>query len=147
MQLSGNINTFLPCLGAKKGDSCILDAFVVLACAFTIDRYRLENDDRESWQFFVRGSEFSFTNDVLDAFFFYIQPRDGYARYPFLRDFIVGLDYTINHDGIARLLGTPERTGIHDHGSYIRYRLGDHYLHFEFDHERALSLVTLFTPD
>ena len=133
--------------GSEKSDGCILDAFVVLACAFTIDRYRLGNDDRESWQFFVRGSEFSFTNDMLDAFFFYIQPRDEYARYPFLRDFIVGLDYTINHDGIARLLGTPERTGIHDHGSYIRYRFGDHYLHFEFDHERALSLVTLFTPD
>ena len=138
------INTFLDCLGKKTGNSLILDALSTIACDFYIDTYEIAGEKRESWSFFSRGTDFSFKNDTLVAFFFYTKEKGKFSKFPFLDKLISGLTYQSSPEDIINILGNLEKKGKSSNGNYVRFKYDDKYIHFEFDENNKLSLITLF---
>lgn len=141
------IDIFLDCLGKKLGDSLILDALSAIACDFYIDTYEIAGEKRETWSFFSRGTDFFFKNDFLVAFFFYIKEKDKFLKYPFLEKLINGLTYQSSPEDIIDILGVAEKKGTSSKGNYVRFKYDDKYIHFEFDKNSELSLITIFIEE
>ena len=138
------VDIFLDCLGKKQGNSLILDALSTIACDFYIDTYEIAGEKRESWSFFSRGTDFSFKNDTLVAFFFYTKEKGKFSKFPFLDELISGLTYQSSPEDIINILGNLEKKGKSSNGNYVRFKYDDKYIHFEFDENNKLSLITLF---
>ena len=95
-------------------------------------------------EFFSRGTDFLFKNDTLVAFFFYVKEKGKISKFPFLDELISGLTYQSSPEDIINILGNIEKKGKSANGNYIRFKYGDKYIHFEFDGNDKLSLITLF---
>lgn len=144
MNFTGDIEIFLKCLGEIIDSPIILDAFVILACPFYIEEYEIENVKREAWRFYSRGSEFSFENNIAKAFFFHVKKNHSYEYYPFLDTLINGVTYDSTKLQLINIFGTPEKTSFTSIGSYIRYKMHNKYLHFQFNKDEELDMITLF---
>ena len=135
----GDANIFLNSIGRQHPDTRILDAAAIVATGFIITETNY--DERiEYWEFFKRGVCFVFCDAAqLTTVFIYAQALKRYQAYPFLRELVKGLDYGSSKSDIMRLLGSPSTYGQH----YIKYYLGKKYIHFEFDNNETLRLITI----
>ncbi|MDG2959187.1 hypothetical protein [Exercitatus varius] len=142
--VSGDLNTFLEALGKKQGDNLILKAITIIAMDFEIENFECENIKNTYFHFYKRGVDFVFTKknefEFLESIFFYLNQVDKYSIYPFVRDLIKELDYPFNRKFIIDNLGKPEK----ESDSWIRYSIKNKYIHFEFNSDGEVSLITLF---
>lgn len=140
MILLGNVNIFMDCIGRAIPDKKILDAVSIVAMDFEISETSYDGEKISYWEFFKRGVTFQFDeSDTLKVIFLYIQNNDGYLRYPFLDDLIVGVNYDSSKSEVEKLLGPSRRQGQ----KWIKYEMENKYLHFEFGPNDKLNLITI----
>ena len=105
MNLQGNVNIFLDCIGRSIPDKKILNAVSIVAIDFETSTTNYDGEKISYWEFFKRGVAFQFDeNDTLKVVFIYIQNNDEYMKYPFLDDLIVDVNYHSLKSDIENLL-------------------------------------------
>ena len=140
MNFSGDLEVFLSCLGTKESSSDILKAVILVASEFESLETNFGGEKLFYWQFFKRGVTFRFDeHQILDTIFIYVKENDEYYPYPFLEDLIIGINPKSTKQSVANLFGTPEK----ESDSWLKYRIFDNYLHFEFDDSLELKQVTM----
>ncbi|WP_288490525.1 hypothetical protein [uncultured Acinetobacter sp.] len=140
MILQGNVNVFLDCIGRSIPDKKILDAVSIVATDFEISMTNYDGEKISYWEFFKRGVIFQFDeSETLKVIFIYIKNNEQYLKYPFLDDFILGINYDSSRIDIEEILGVAEKKGQR----WIKYVQGNKYLHFEFDDDEKLNLITI----
>lgn len=140
MNFSGDVEVFLSCLGAKESSSDILTAVILIASEFDSLETNFGGEKLFYWQFFKRGVTFRFNeHQILDTIFIYVKENEEYYPYLFLEDLIIGINHKSTKQSVANLFGTPEK----ESDSWLKYRIFDNYLHFEFDNSLELKQVTM----
>ncbi|KGQ69426.1 hypothetical protein OA57_11660 [Chelonobacter oris] len=142
MNLIGDINTFLDCLGLDEGDSDILSVITIIAMDFDIEELNDEGINQRYYKFNRRGVGFIFDKNgcfTLNAIFFHVEGDDEYMAYPFLNTLVNGISYFSSIVNVVSLLGAPERQGM----NWVRYKLDEKYIHFEFKN-KILNMITIF---
>ncbi|MCL6246632.1 hypothetical protein M5F00_01915 [Acinetobacter sp. ANC 4945] len=140
MNFSGDVEFFVSCLGTKESSSDILKVVILVASEFDSLETNFGGEKLFYWQFFKRGVTFRFNeHQVLDTIFIYVKENEEYYSYPFLEDLIIGINHKSTKQSVANLFGPPEREG----DSWLKYRIFDNYLHFEFDDSLELKQVTM----
>lgn len=140
MNFSGDVEVFVSCLGTKESSSDILKAVILVASEFDSLETNFGGENLFYWQFFKRGVTFRFNeHQILDTIFIYVKKNEEYYPYPFLEDLIIGINHKSTKQSVANLFGPPEREG----DSWLKYRIFDNYLHFEFDDSLELKQVTI----
>ncbi|RFS31346.1 hypothetical protein DYI81_08460 [Acinetobacter sp. SWAC5] len=140
MNFSGDVELFLSCFGTKESSSDILKAVILVASEFDSLETNFGGEKLFYWQFFKRGVTFRFNeHQILDTIFIYVKENEEYYPYPFLEDLIMGINRKSTKQSVANLFGTPEK----ESDSWLKYRVFDNYLHFEFDDLLELKQVTI----
>ena len=140
MNFSGDVEVFLSCLGTKESSSDILKAVILVASEFESLETNFGGEKLFYWQFFKRGVTFRFDeHQILDTIFIYVKENEEYSPYLFLEDLILGINHKSTKKSVANLFGTPEK----ESDSWLKYRIFDNYLHFEFDDSLELKQVTM----
>ncbi|TPS75543.1 hypothetical protein [Acinetobacter baumannii] len=140
MNLLGNASVFIDCIGRTVPDKKILDAVSIVAADFNISETNFDSEKTLYWEFFKRGVTFQFDeNETLKVVFIYIKDNEQYFKYPFLDDFILGVNYESSKTDIEKILGIAEKKGQ----KWVKYRLANKYLHFEFGDDEKLNLITI----
>ena len=140
MNFSGDVEVFLSCLGTKESSSDILKAVILVASEFDSLETNFGGEKLSYWQFFKRGITLRFNeHQILDTIFIYVKENEEYYPYPFLEDLITGINHKSTKQCVANLFGSPEK----ESGSWLRYRIVDKYLHFEFDDSLELKQITM----
>lgn len=140
MILLGDIEVFLSCIGTKIPNADILKAITIIASEFNISETNFCGESLSYWEFFKRGVTFRFNeNQILDTVFLYIIKNEEYHPYPFLEDLIRGINHKSMKQSVVDLFGIPERENVR----WIKYRILDKYLHFEFDESSKLKQITI----
>lgn len=117
-----------------------MKAVILVASEFDSLETNFGGENLFYWQFFKRGVTFRFNeHQILDTIFIYVKENEEYYSYPFLEDLIIGINHKSTKQSVANLFGPPEREG----DSWLKYRIFDNYLHFEFDDSLDLKQVTL----
>jgi hypothetical protein len=140
VNFSGDVEVFLSCLGTKESSSDILKAVILVSSEFDSLETNFGGEQLFYWQFFKRGATFRFNeHQILDTVFIYVKENEEYYPYPFLEDLITGINHKSTKQCVANLFGSPEK----ESGSWLRYRIVDKYLHFEFDDSLELKQITM----
>ena len=140
MNFLGDVEVFLSCLGTSIPNANILKAVTIIASEFDTSETNFCGEKLSYWEFFKRGVTFRFNeNQILDTVFLYIRENAEYYPYPFLEDLIIGINHKSTKQSVANLFGPPEREG----DSWLKYRIFDNYLHFEFDDSLELKQITM----
>ena len=140
MNFLGDVEVFLSCLGTSIPNANILKAVTIIASEFDTSETNFCGEKLSYWEFFKRGVTFRFNeNQILDTVFLYIRENAEYYPYPFLEDLIIGINHKSTKQSVANLFGTPEK----ESDSWLKYRIFDNYLHFEFDDSLELKQVTM----
>lgn len=141
MKFSGDIKVFVESIGLKIPDTKIIDAVVIVASDFEISETNFGGENIEYWEFFKRGTCFKFNEkNILNAIFFFIKENNGYYKYPFLDDLIIGINDKSSGLDIENLLGIPNKVGK----QWIKYKIDEQkYIHFEFDESSELKQITI----
>lgn len=138
-KINGDANVFIDCIGRRHPDNRILEAAAIVATDFSITETNYD-EQITYWQFFQRGVCFAFDDtEQLNTVFIYAQNSQQYQTYPFFKDLIEGLDDSSSRQDIVKLLGFP----CAYNKQYIKYYLGNKYIHFEFDTYETLALITI----
>ncbi|MCO8098393.1 hypothetical protein [Acinetobacter lwoffii] len=140
MNFSGDAEVFLSCLGTKESSSDILKAVILVASEFDSLETNFGGEKLSYWQFFKRGITFRFNeHQILDTIFIYVKENEEYYPYPFLENLITGINQKSTMQFVAYLFGIPER----ESNSWLKYKIFDNYLHFEFDNSLELKQITM----
>lgn len=140
MIFSGDVEVFISCLGTQESSSDILKAVTLVASDFDISETNFYGESLSYWQFFKRGVTFRFNeHQILDTIFIYTKNNEEYYSYPFFEDLIVGINHKSTMQSVVRLFGDPEREG----NNWLRYKILENYLHFEFDDSLELKQITM----
>ncbi|EOR06502.1 hypothetical protein [Acinetobacter tandoii] len=140
MNFSGDVEVFLSCLGTKESSSDILKAVVLVASDFDRSETDFCGEKLSYWQFFKRGVTFRFNeHQILDTVFIHAKENEEYYSYPFLEDLIIGINHKSTKQSVVKLFGNPER----ESNSWLKYKILDSYLHFEFDKSSELKQITM----
>ena len=140
MNFSGDVEVFLSCLGTKESSSDILKAVILVSSEFDSLETNLGGEQLFYLHFSKRGATFRFNeHQILDTVFIYVKENEEYYPYPFLEDLITGINHKSTKQCVANLFGSPEK----ESGSWLRYRIVDKYLHFEFDDSLELKQITM----
>lgn len=140
----GDVNVFLEALGKKQGSDLILNAISVIATDFDIEHFEFDDVKNTYFHFFKQGVDFVFSkkdsDEMLESIFFYIGSFEGYNKYPFLKELFYDLHDPISKGSVINFFGEPEA----ESADWIRYMVNGKYIHFEFDVNQKLNLITLF---
>lgn len=140
MSFSGDVEVFLSCLGTKESSSDILKAVILVASEFDTSETDFCGEKLSYWQFFKRGVTFRFNeHQILDTIFIYAKENEEYYSYPFLEDLIIGINHKSTKQSVVTLFGNPER----ESNGWLKYKILDNYLHFEFDKSSVLKQITM----
>ena len=112
---------------------------------YDFDRLRENSPDVYWASSLTTGFEFRFNDrQVLCTIFMYALPRDNFcaidpihAGIPFYSTFV---------EAKAALQGVPTRTSTEGQ-RWIKGNFGDHWVHYEFNSDGALALVTVIAAD
>ncbi|QGM27460.1 MULTISPECIES: hypothetical protein [Acinetobacter] len=140
MNFSGDVEVFLSCLGTKESSSDILKAVILVASEFDTSETNFGGEKLSYWEFFKRGVTFRFNeHQILDTIFIYVKENEEYYPYPFLEGLIIGINHKSTKQSVVKLFGNPER----ESNSWLKYKILDSYLHFEFDKSSELKQITM----
>ena len=140
MNFLGDVEVFLSCLGTSIPNANILKAVTIIASEFDTSETNFCGEKLSYWEFFKRGVTFRFNeNQILDTVFLYIRENAEYYPYPFLEDLIIGINHKSTKQSVVKLFGNPERESNY----WLRYKILDNYLHFEFDDSSELKQITM----
>ncbi|MFU2078918.1 hypothetical protein ACLQ98_11265, partial [Avibacterium endocarditidis] len=76
----------------------------------------------------------------LESIFFFIDGDDEHIPYRFVSSLIIGLPISLERNDIINSFGIPEKNGK----MWIRYIQNNKYIHFEFNENNTLKLISLF---
>jgi hypothetical protein len=144
IKLSGEIGTYLECIGLKEGNSKILDAMVLPGPRFTIETMEIEGIEYSSYQFLEHGVEFNFTDKLLKAIFIFMVANKEYDEY------LLGDKLFDNIESYSTRTEVVESFGVPDieKDKFVKYYLcKSKYIHFEFNSDGVLHLITLGYED
>ncbi|MFZ7134926.1 hypothetical protein ACLSZP_06800 [Avibacterium avium] len=140
----GDITYFLNALGENQGSKKILDAIKIISTDFEINNFECESIQNVYLQFFKGGVDFVFNvinnNETLESIFFFIDGDDEHIPYRFVSSLIIGLPISLERNDIINSFGIPEKNGK----MWIRYIQNNKYIHFEFNENNTLKLISLF---
>ena len=68
-----------------------------------------------------------------------IRENAEYYPYPFLEDLIIGINHKSTKQSVIDLFGNPEK----ENDCWLKYKIFDNYLHFEFDESSKLKQITM----
>lgn len=140
IELSGEIKIYLNSLGKKKGNEKILDAMVLPGPRFTMETMEIEGIEYSSYQFLEHGVAFSFTDKILDAIFIFMVANKEYDEY------LLGDKLFDNIESYSTRAEVVESFGVPDieKDKFVKYYLcKSKYIHFEFNSDGVLHLITL----
>lgn len=140
IELSGEVCTYLECIGLKEGNSKILDAMVLPGPRFTMETMEVEGIEYSSYQFLEHGVAFSFTDKILDAIFIFMEANEEYDKY------VLGDRLFNNIESYSTRTEVVESFGVPDieKNEFVKYYLcKSKYIHFEFNSDGVLHLITL----
>jgi filamentous hemagglutinin len=102
----------------------------------------------EYYKFLQSGVEVGFRNKKINHIHFYLENTDGYTA--FNGKLCYGLDKAAADKDIMSFWGLPEASGggkldplIGYVNKWIKYRIGDHLINFQFNKHNYLSRVTI----
>lgn len=140
MNFLGDVEVFLSCLGTSIPNANILKAVTIIASEFDTSETNFCGEKLSYWEFFKRGVTFRFNeNQILDTVFLYIRENAEYYPYPFLEDLIIGINHKSTKQSVIDLFGNPEK----ENDCWLKYKIFDNYLHFEFDESSKLKQITM----
>ena len=140
MNFSGDVEVFLSCLGTKESSSDILKAVILVASEFDTSETNFGGEKLSYWEFFKRGVTFRFNeHQILDTIFIYVKENEEYYPYPFLEGLIIGINHKSTKQSVINLFGNPEK----ENDCWLKYKIFDNYLHFEFDESSKLKQITM----
>ena len=77
----------------------------------------------------------------MESIFFYVNKYNNeYCEYPFLEQLLGELNNKFSQSDLMVKFGKPEAYS----DNWIRYRINNKYVHFEFNELNELSQITLF---
>ncbi|WP_156808187.1 hypothetical protein [Actinomyces sp. oral taxon 849] len=154
-EVAGKINQYIELVGRNdkiverdvqhiiniSGDTPVIDE---------IDKDFIGFDSAESyWSLYDSGTEFHWKDGVLKAVTLYTQQDSEYKPYatPLFADF----SNTATREEIVRYLGTPNNEAKQNstwvRSAWIQYdEKGGNWVHFEFDGDMHLKMVTICVP-
>ena len=136
----GDIEVFLSCLGTSIPNTNILKAVTIISSEFDTSETNFCGEKLSYWEFFKRGVTFRFNeNQILDTIFLYIRENAEYYPYPFLENLIIGINHKSTKQSVIDLFGNPEK----ENDGWLKYKIFDNYLHFEFDELSKLKQITM----
>ena len=154
-EVAGNINQYIKLVGRsdesiEKDVQHIVDISGDTPVIDEIDEDFIGFDATESyWSLYGAGTEFHWEDGVLKAVTLYTQQDSEYKPYaaPLFADF----SNTATRDEIIRYLGTPDNEAKQNatwiRSAWIQYdEKGGNWVHFEFDGEMHLKMVTICVP-
>lgn len=151
----GNILTFLNCIGLQEYDNAISRLISIIDTPFVREEV-CYLEPEVIYSFYLGGCQFSFNqNGILEAIFIYIKPKNLFHNFQLKNNFINGISPNSSKEDIIYamnpLFGSPERicttnnAGLgYDEYHYIRYKIDNKFIHFEFLEDFKLNLITLF---
>lgn len=144
IELSGEVKIYLNSLGKKEGNKNILEAMVLPGSSFSMESMEIEGVQYSSYQFLEHGVAFSFTDKLLDTIFIFMTANEEYSKYLLGDRLFDNIEHYSNRSDIIEELGFPDI----ESKQYIKYFLNDNkYIHFEFNNNNILSLITLGCVD
>ena len=157
IKIDGDINQYIKLVG-RSGEDVKIEAQQIankLKCTPTV--YEFDQDfigydtTKSSWLLHDVGVEFKWLNGQLEAIMLYMKDYtpSGFKAYPtrLFKEF----SNTAMRDEIIRHLGTPDNEADQNEtwvrSAWIRYdEQGGNWVHFEFDSDMHLKMVTICTP-
>lgn len=140
--VTGEIAVMLDVLGNRQGDSRILEVIVLVGCVkMDVENFDFDGEKSTHFTFKRAGTELIFENDILVSIMVRTQPNDQdevYGAYPRPATLIDGLSPTATRAEVSALLGNPEHVGP----NFDRYKVIEHYLHFEFDSNSRVARLS-----
>ena len=157
IKIDGDINQYINLVGRSDEDVKIEAQQIAnkLKCAPTV--YEFDQDfigydtTKSGWLLYAVGVEFKWLDGQLEAVMLYTKDYtpSGFKAYParLFKDF----SNTATHDEIIRHLGTPDNEADQNvtwvRSAWIRYdEENGNWVHFEFDGDMHLKMVTICTP-
>ncbi|WP_145964106.1 hypothetical protein [Chromobacterium phragmitis] len=144
MIVNGDWSAYAAALGSREGSSNILPLIEMIGENFVLDEFDEFGVKNVFYRFLESGIEFVFDTDVLNAVIFYVKSDGEYSACLCLSKLFDGL---IDEVGISDVMKYFEGTSFckGTHGKWIKFDMGELFIHFEFDEGHALSKVTLFS--
>lgn len=140
IELSGEISIYLKSLGTTEGNKKILDAMVLAGPRFSMETMEIEGVEYSSYQFLEHGVVFSFTDKMLDAIFIFMVANEEYNKYVLGDRLFDNIENFSTRKEVVESLGVPDVKN----DKFVKYYLSESkYIHFEFDSNDILNLITL----
>lgn len=159
IKIDGDINQYIKLVGRSDGSvknevQHIIDELGCTPVVREIDREFTGYDSSESfWLLHDAGIEFRWNDNTLEAVTLYPQKgRSSVSEYkPYANPLFADFSNTATRDEIIRHLGTPDNEAKQNstwvRSAWIQYdEQGGNWVHFEFDSDMHLKMVTICVP-